>query len=58
GVPPILAGLGSPQEMSLHDEQWHTASFAWGNARHRRKDFWNKKIEKQWKKTQDKAVER
>jgi len=58
GVPPILAGLGSPQEMSIHDEQWHTASFAWGNARHRRKDFWNKKIEKQWKKTQDKAVER
>ncbi|GAH39448.1 unnamed protein product, partial [marine sediment metagenome] len=44
--------------MSIHDEQWHTASFAWGNARHRRKDFWNKKIEKQWKKTQDKAVER
>ncbi len=58
GVPPILAGLGSPQEMSIHDEQWHTASFAWGNARHRRKDFWNKKIAKQWKKTQDKAVER
>ena len=58
GVPPILAGLGSPQEMSIHDEQWHTASFAWGNARHRRKDFWNKEIEKKWKKTQDKAVER
>jgi aldehyde:ferredoxin oxidoreductase len=58
GVPPILAGLGSPQEMSLHDEQWHTASFAWGNARHRRKDFWNKEIEEQWKGIQDKAVER
>jgi len=58
GVPPILAGLGSPQEMSIHDEQWHTASFAWGNARVRRKDFWNKEIEKQWKEIQDKAVER
>jgi len=58
GVPPILAGLGSPQEMTLHDEEWHTASFAWGNARHRRKDFWNKEIEEQWKGIQDKAVER
>jgi aldehyde:ferredoxin oxidoreductase len=58
GVPPILAGLGSPQEMSLHDEQWHTASFAWGHARHRLKDFWNKKVEKKWKGIQDKAVER
>jgi aldehyde:ferredoxin oxidoreductase len=58
GVPPILAGLGSPQEMSLHDEQWHTASFAWGNARVRRRDFWNKEIEEQWKGIQDKAVER
>jgi len=58
GVPPILAGLGSPQEMTLHDEQWHTASFAWGNARHRRKDFWDKKVEKKWKGIQDKAVER
>jgi len=58
GVPPILAGLGSPQEMSLHDEQWHTASFAWGNARERRRDFWNEKVAKQWKGIQDEAVER
>jgi len=58
GVPPILAGLGSPQEMAIHDEQWHTTSFAWGNASHRRKDFWTKQIEKQWKTTQEKAVER
>jgi len=58
GVPPILAGLGSPQEMTLHDEQWHTASFAWGNARHRRKDFWNEEVEEKWKGIQDKAVER
>ena len=33
GVMPILAGLGSPQEMSVHDEQWHTENFVWGNAR-------------------------
>ncbi len=58
GVPPILAGIGSPQEMAIHDEQWHTTSFAWGNASHRRKDFWTKEIEEQWKKTQEKAVER
>jgi aldehyde:ferredoxin oxidoreductase len=58
GVPPILAGLGSPQEMTLHDEQWHTASFAWGNARHRLKDFWNEEVAEKWKGIQDKAVER
>ncbi|MBC7077926.1 MAG: aldehyde dehydrogenase, partial [Synergistales bacterium] len=48
GVPPILARLGSPQEMAIHDEAWHTASFAWGNARVRRPDFWNKEIEEKW----------
>jgi len=58
GVPPVLAGLGSPQEMAIHDEEWHTASFAWGNARIRRKDFWNKEIEEKWRETLDKAVER
>ncbi|MBW2031186.1 MAG: aldehyde dehydrogenase [Deltaproteobacteria bacterium] len=58
GVPPILAGIGSPQEMAIHDEQWHTTSFAWGNARHRRKGFWTKEIEEQWSKTQENAVER
>jgi benzoyl-CoA reductase subunit BamB len=30
GVMPILAGLGSPQEMAIHDEKWHTESFMWG----------------------------
>jgi aldehyde:ferredoxin oxidoreductase len=58
GVPPILAGLGSPQEMAIHDEQWHTTSFSWGNARYRRKDFWTKETAKKWSKMQDKAVER
>ncbi|MFO7996385.1 MAG: aldehyde ferredoxin oxidoreductase N-terminal domain-containing protein [Dehalococcoidia bacterium] len=58
GVPPILAGLGSPQEMAIHDEEWHTTNFSWGNARTRRKDFWTKETEGKWRRTQDKAVER
>jgi benzoyl-CoA reductase subunit BamB len=29
GVMPILAGLGSPQEMKLIDEEWHTTNFMW-----------------------------
>ncbi len=48
GVPPILAGLGSPQEMAIHDERWHTTNFAWGNARYRRKDFWTEEVAKKW----------
>jgi benzoyl-CoA reductase subunit BamB len=48
-VMPILAGLGSPQEMLHTDEKWHTENFMWGNARVRRKEFWNKEIEEKWK---------
>jgi len=44
GVPPILAGLGSPQEMAIHDEEWHTTNFAWGNARYRKKDYWTEEV--------------
>jgi benzoyl-CoA reductase subunit BamB len=44
GVMPILAGLGSPQEMKVHDEKWHTENFMWGNSRTRRKDFWTDEI--------------
>jgi benzoyl-CoA reductase subunit BamB len=51
----ILQGLGSPQEMLHFDEKWHTENFMWGNARVRRKDFWNKEIEEKWRETQ-KAV--
>ncbi len=58
GVPPILAGLGSPQEMAINDEQWHTTSFSWGNARIRRKDFWTEETEKRWHEVQANAVER
>jgi len=46
GVIPIHAVLGSPQEMAIHDEKWHLESFAWGNARTRRKDFWSEYNEK------------
>jgi len=48
----ILQGLGSPQEMLHVDEKWHTENFMWGNARVRRKDFWNKEIEERWKSVQ------
>jgi len=55
GVMPIVAGLGSPQEMRVHDEQWHTENFVWGNARHRRKGFWTKEIEEAWTGTMESA---
>ena len=58
GIPGILAYIGSPQEMMLYDEKWHTTSFAWGHARYRRKDFWTEEIEKKWAETQRKAIER
>lgn len=57
GVPFAFGSIGF-QEMATHDEQWHTTSFAWGHARIRRKDFWTKEIEEQWRKTQENAVER
>jgi benzoyl-CoA reductase subunit BamB len=51
GVMPILAGLGSPAEMAVHNEKWHTENFSWGNSRVRRKDFWNEEVERNWKGT-------
>ncbi len=57
-VVPILAGLGSPQEMAIYDEKWHTTSFMWGNARTRRKDFWTEEVEKKWRETQESVRER
>ena len=53
GVMPILTGLGSPQEMAVHDEKWHTENFMWGNSRERRKGFWNEEIEEQWTDTME-----
>lgn len=58
GVMPILAGLGSPQEMAIHDEKWHTENFMWGNSRVRRKGFWTEEIERQWTETLEKARRR
>jgi len=55
GVIPILARLGSPQEMDIHDEKWHTENFSWGNSRTRRKDFWNEEVAESWRKTLDNA---
>jgi benzoyl-CoA reductase subunit BamB len=55
GVMPILARLGSPQEMQVHDEQWHTENFMWGNSRLRRKGFWNEEIEEEWTETLETA---
>ena len=52
-VTPILAVLGSPQEMAIHDEKWHTENFSWGNARTRRKGFWTEEVEKEWTDTME-----
>ena len=52
---PILSVLGSPQEMMIHDEKWHTENFSWGNARVRRKDFWTDEVAEEWTETLDKA---
>ena len=54
----ILSGIGSPQEMLHTDEKWHVESFAWGNARKRRKDFWTKEIEEEWTELQLRTVKR
>ena len=53
GVMPILAGLGSPQEMKVHDEKWHTENFMWGNSRERRKEFWTDEIARDWTQTME-----
>jgi benzoyl-CoA reductase subunit BamB len=53
GVMTILQGLGSPQEMQVHDEKWHTENFMWGNSRERRRDFWTDEVKKAWTETMD-----
>ncbi len=55
GVMPILAGLGSPQEMKIHDEKWHTENFMWGNSRVRRKGFWTEEVSSEWGRTMEQA---
>lgn len=53
GYMTILSILGSPQEMLVTDEKWHTENFMWGNARTRRKGFWTPEIEEKWHGTQE-----
>jgi len=55
GVIPILSVLGSPQEMAIHDEKWHTENFSWGNARIRQRDYWTEEVAKEWHDTLDSA---
>jgi aldehyde:ferredoxin oxidoreductase len=57
GVPAIFGSLGF-QEMAIHDEAWHVTAFAWGNAKTRRKDFWNENVEEEWTKVTEKVRER
>ncbi|OPY66584.1 MAG: putative oxidoreductase YdhV [Syntrophorhabdaceae bacterium PtaU1.Bin034] len=54
----ILSGIGSPQEMVHTDEKWHTENFMWGNARTRRRDFWDEKIAVEWPRTQLEGIKR
>ena len=49
----IFAGLGSPQEMKVHDEKWHTENFNWGNVRTRRKGFWTEEVAADWLETME-----
>lgn len=58
GIMTIMSGIGSPQMMKHYDEKWHTESFAWGNARVRRKDFWTEEIDSSWEKSQTNAIKR
>ncbi|ABC76356.1 aldehyde ferredoxin oxidoreductase N-terminal domain-containing protein [Syntrophus aciditrophicus] len=55
---PIMAILGSPQEMLECDEKWHTENFSWGNSRVRRKNFWTPEIEEAWTRQQLSARKR
>ncbi|HEY3276944.1 MAG TPA: aldehyde ferredoxin oxidoreductase C-terminal domain-containing protein [Syntrophorhabdaceae bacterium] len=54
----ILSGIGSPQEMVHTDEKWHTENFMWGNARTRRRGFWDDTIAEEWPKTQKEGIKR
>jgi len=49
----IIYDKGSSVMTHSHNEAWHTDVFAWGFARERRKGFWNKELEEEWKKVTD-----
>ncbi|MCL2766610.1 MAG: aldehyde dehydrogenase [Peptococcaceae bacterium] len=48
GAMTIMGILGTPQEMLVADEKWHTENFMWGNSRDRRKNFWTQEVEEEW----------
>ncbi len=54
----ILSGIGSPQEMVHTDESWHTENFMWGNARTRRRGFWDEKVAVEWPRGQLEGIKR
>ena len=54
----ILSGIGSPQEMVHTDEKWHTENFMWGNARTRRRGFWDEHIDEEWPRVQKEGIKR
>jgi aldehyde:ferredoxin oxidoreductase len=54
----ILSGIGSPQEMVHTDEKWHTENFMWGNARTRRKGFWDENVAEEWPRVQKEGIKR
>jgi aldehyde:ferredoxin oxidoreductase len=54
----ILSGIGSPQEMVHTDEKWHTENFMWGNARTRRRGFWDEKIDEEFPMVQREGIKR
>ena len=58
GVMTITAGIGSPQEMVETDEKWHTENFMWGNARTRRRGFWDEFIAQEWPRVQREGIKR
>jgi aldehyde:ferredoxin oxidoreductase len=41
-VPPINSGMGIPQEMSVHDEEWHARAIP---------GYWSPEVEKEWTET-------
>ncbi len=56
-IEPILfSTLGSPNLNLIH--AWHTTNFAWGNARRRREQFWEKAIDEQWADVMQREVKR
>jgi benzoyl-CoA reductase subunit BamB len=50
-TPAINEYLGSPSEMSVHDEKFHANFGSWGNSRKIILDYWTDDVEKEWTET-------